>query len=72
MTVCHNGVNHMLRVRPGPEGKLEFEQQIIKIFGLQANDIVEFTFGCKAPGTGLLSCPSSVATANSGSASHPQ
>lgn len=53
MIVSHNGVQHTLFVKPGAQGKLEFQQRVRDIFGLNANDIIDLTFGCKAPGTGL-------------------
>lgn len=54
MTVSHNNVQHVLQVKPGEAGKVEFQQNIRKIFGLGSEDIIDLTFGCKAPGTGWL------------------
>ncbi len=56
MTVSHNSVQHLLEVKPGEAGKVEFQQNIRRIFGLSAEDVIELTFGCKAPGTGKLEC----------------
>ncbi len=54
MTVSHNSVQHLLEVKPGEAGKVEFQQNIRRIFGLSPEDVIELTFGCKAPGTGKL------------------
>ena len=53
MTVNHNNVQHLLEVKRGEAGKLEFQQNIRKIFGLGLQDVISLTFGCKAPGTGV-------------------
>ena len=54
MTVSHNNIQHLLEVKPGESGKLKFQQDIRRIFSLGPEDIIELTFGCKAPGTGTL------------------
>jgi hypothetical protein len=56
MTVSHNSVQHLLEVKPGEAGKVEFQQNIRRIFGLGPEDVIDLTFGCKAPGTGELDC----------------
>jgi len=56
MTVSHNSVQHLLEVKPGEAGKVEFQQNIRRIFGLSPEDVIDLTFGCKAPGTGELDC----------------
>ena len=56
MTVSHNSVQHLLEVKPGEAGKVEFQQNIRRIFGLAPEDLIELTFGCKAPGTGKPDC----------------
>ncbi|KAK9815649.1 hypothetical protein WJX72_007431 [[Myrmecia] bisecta] len=53
MTVTHDGTMHLLTVRPGEEGKAEFQANIRGIFGLQnLGDVMSLTFGCRAPGSG--------------------
>ncbi|KAL0037501.1 hypothetical protein WJX77_000365 [Trebouxia sp. C0004] len=52
MTVSHHSVQHLLEVKSGEAGKVEFQQNIRRIFGLRPEDVIELTFGCKAPGTG--------------------
>lgn len=52
MTVSHNNVQHVIEVKPGEAGRLEFQDNIRKIFGLGLRDVIELDFGCKAPGTG--------------------
>ena len=54
MTVSHNNRQHLLEVKPGEAGKLEFQANIRKIFGLGLHDVIELDFGCKAPGTGAV------------------
>ena len=54
MTVSHNNVQHLLEVKPGEAGKLEFQANIRNIFGLGLHDVIELDFGCKAPGTGAV------------------
>ena len=58
MTVTHGNAQYMLEVKPGLQGMLEFQQNIRAIFGLDPSHIIDLTFGCKAPGTGLLLHPS--------------
>ena len=62
MTVSHNSVQHLLEVKPGEAGKAEFQQNIRRIFGLSPEDVIELTFGCKAPGTGKVDCLNCQAT----------
>lgn len=54
MTISHKNVQHLLEVKPGEAGKVEFQENIRRIFGLGSEDVIELTFGCKAPGTGKL------------------
>lgn len=54
MTVSHNNVQHVIEVKPGEAGRLEFQDSIRKIFGLGLLDVIELDFGCKAPGTGTV------------------
>lgn len=54
MTVTHNNVQHLLEVNPGEAGRLEFQANIRRIFGLGVQDVISLSFGCKAPGTGEL------------------
>lgn len=61
MTVTHGNAQYMLEVKPGLQGMLEFQQNIRAIFGLDPSHIIDLTFGCKAPGTGLLLHPSATA-----------
>ena len=62
MTVSHNSVQYLLEVKPGEAGKVEFQQTIRNVFGLGPEDVIELTFGCKAPGTGKLDCVNCRAT----------
>ena len=39
-------------VQPGPEGKRQFLDRIKAIFGLEDDESIALTFGCKVPGTG--------------------
>lgn len=54
MTVSHNNLQHVIEVKPGEAGRLEFQDNIRKIFGLGLHDVIELDFGCKAPGTGTV------------------
>ena len=54
MTVTHNNVQYLLEVNPGESGRLEFQDNIRRIFGLGLQDVISLSFGCKAPGTGQL------------------
>jgi hypothetical protein len=51
MTVCHNGVSHHVLVEPGPEGQQQFQATVRRIFGLEEDDAMQLTFGCKVPGS---------------------
>lgn len=49
MTVAHEGKTYQVVVRPGPEGRDEFEQTIRRIFRLSPGDSISLTFGCALP-----------------------
>lgn len=70
MTVSHNNVQHVIEVKPGEAGRLEFQDNIRKIFGLGLRDVIELDFGCKAPGTGAVKYESPKANLSSASL-HP-
>lgn len=49
MAVTLNGAAHRVTVRPGPEGRQQFEQDIRRLFELHSQDDLEFTFDCQDP-----------------------
>ena len=52
LQVCHGGKQHLIRVRPGSAGRLAFHADVRRVCGLQPDDEMTLTFGCKAPSTG--------------------
>lgn len=51
MTVVHQNVVHQVVVKPGENGQRKFQEDIRRIFGLQEDDTIQLTFGCKVPGS---------------------
>ena len=49
MAVTLNDQVHRVTVRPGPEGRREFESTIRCLFELHSQDDLEFTFDCQDP-----------------------
>ncbi len=49
-----------LAVRHGEEGRAKFREEVRKVFGLQDDEDILLTFGCKVPGTGTHLCKQSV------------
>jgi len=49
MTVVHENVVHQVVVEPGEFGQRKFQQDIRRIFGLQEDDAIQLTFGCRLP-----------------------
>lgn len=52
MTVVHDNVMHQVVVEPGEYGQRKFQEDIRRIFGLQDDDAIQLTFGCRIPECG--------------------
>lgn len=49
MSVVLNGREHRVEVFPGAEGRDRFEAEIRRLFRLDPDDEIDFTFDCVAP-----------------------
>ena len=49
MAVVLNGIEHMIEVEPGPDGRKKFERDIRTHFNLLDSETLDYTFDCEEP-----------------------
>ncbi|GLI59255.1 hypothetical protein VaNZ11_001101 [Volvox africanus] len=54
MSVHFNGQTHMVKVKPGEEGRVVFIQDVRRLLRLRENQEFSITFECKVPGHGMF------------------
>ncbi|GIL46371.1 hypothetical protein Vafri_3361 [Volvox africanus] len=54
MSVHFNGQTHMVKVKPGEEGRVAFIQDVRRLLRLRENQEFSITFECKVPGHGMF------------------
>ncbi|PNW83548.1 hypothetical protein CHLRE_05g234660v5 [Chlamydomonas reinhardtii] len=54
MSVHFNGQTHMVKVKPGEEGRVAFIQDVRRLLRLRDNQEFSITFECKVPGHGMF------------------
>ncbi|GLC44228.1 hypothetical protein PLESTB_000754900 [Pleodorina starrii] len=54
MSVHFNGQTHMVKVRPGEEGRVAFIQDVRRLLRLRDSQEFSITFECKVPGHGMF------------------